>query len=147
MCNNSTNRNRSRFLNLQKTLGLYFHHFLSAKKTQEKRLRLKNNFFPDRNHKESKFLISFQKNLMMAKKFPLSKLPSSGRKTHQFHRIQSNKEVTLKYRETSFLYRKLQKLKFFLEMCFWKKVPKILSSIGNCIYPKKKRKVASYRRS
>ena len=32
-------------------------------------------------------------------------------KTHQFHMIKSNKEVTLKTRETCFLYRKPQKLK------------------------------------
>ena len=37
--------------------------------------------------------------------------PTIKKKTHQFHMIESNKEVTLKTRETCFLYRKPQKLK------------------------------------
>ena len=37
--------------------------------------------------------------------------PTNKKKTHQFHVIKSNKEVTLKTRETCFFYRKTRKLK------------------------------------
>ena len=64
--------------------------------------------------------------------------------------IKSNKEVTLKTRETYFLYRKPQKLtiaKNVFRKLFSKNSLKIFSFLGKSHSAEKKRKVASYRRN
>ena len=60
---------------------------------------------------------------------------TTNKKTNQFQRIKTNKEVTLKTRETYFLYRKPQKLK----------IAKRFVLLGNW-HSAKKRKVESYLR-
>ena len=55
-------------------------------------------------------------------------------KTHEFHMIKSNKEVTLNAQETYFFYRKPQKLKISKKMFFGnyfrKKLSKTFSLLG-----------------
>ena len=60
-------------------------------------------------------------------------IPTIKKKTHQFHVIKSNKEVTLKTRETCFLYRKTRKLKILkivFKKLFSKNLLKTFSFVG-----------------
>ena len=59
--------------------------------------------------------------------------PTIKKKIHQFHVIKSNKEVTLKTRETCFLYRKTRKLKILkivLKKLFSKNLLKTFFFLG-----------------
>ena len=71
--------------------------------------------------------------------------PTIKKKTHQFHVIKSNKEVTLKTRETCFLYKKTRKLKI-LKIVFknyFQKIYRKLSFFSVSRIVPKKRKVAT----
>ena len=81
-----------------------------------------------------------------AKKTEMSQFPQSIRNLRQFHMIKSNKEITLKTRETCFLYRKPQK-RSIAKKCYsksiFKKIIEIFLFSVSRIVPEK---VASYRR-
>ena len=55
--------------------------------------------------------VSARKTTFLKTKSAMKERDTIKKKTHQLHMIESTKEVTLKTRETCFLYRKPKKLK------------------------------------
>ena len=135
------NRDRSTFLNLQRTWSQVFGISQCQKLPQEGRLRLGSHFFPNWNHKNSNSMmmkrvsvnfpqseISYESKGLL---FDQMKVSTINKKPRQFHMIKSNKEVTLKTRGTYFIYRKPQSWKLRKKVfrnLFAKKLLKIFSS-------------------
>ena len=92
--------------------------------------------------------VSARKTTFLKTKSAMKVRDTIKKKTHQLHMIESTKEVTLKTRETCFLYGKPKKLKNFekrFPKTFSKNLLKISLFSVSHIVPKKQ-KVASYRR-